>query len=400
MIETAWAEEGLEMEDQMDLEELPSELEHYDEAIETIRGKFVAVRIKIGRAPQTAKWGDAATQAALDAVDGASEDTVSLSSRLLDPKIESVHAVNEVCARINALKMDRAYTLPYVRPGVRLVRMGNENLDNLKRMTEKLQGLSNDLEAAAVVMHEDMEKIREYMKGKLKGLYQAANYDFDPRLRYNLSWIFEDVDVPSYLKHNAELQAQAEKDVQQEMREAVFQAEQQMAEGIFFIVDHLIERLETRRLLDKKHEVYDVQERGDVRIVTFRRKNASKKETAEMSLEDFNTRVRDDERRKAWNNYTAEKLFDEVAFAEKQAEDIGLGKGEMAAAFQRLKEMLGGKTRKDLVKGLKENGDMRDHFRDRLEGLGDQLLDMTVVKGRRDVIRGRSTSMKFNPEKL
>lgn len=382
-----------------DTDSLPDELEHYDDAIEAVRGKYVGVRIRIGKAPQTAKWAADATQAALAAVDGADEDAVSLSSRLLDPKIESVGAVNDVLARVNALKMDRRFTLPFTRPGVRLVKTGGEDLDNLKRLTDRLTQLKQELAAAAEAMYEDMPAIRRTMEHKLKRLYDPSNYDFDPRLRYTLQWNFEDVDVPSYLQHNAELHRQAEREIQQQMRESIFAAEQQMAEGLYFLVDHLAERLESRRLLDRKYEVLEVEKAGDTRVVTYRRPQSDKKEMEEMSAAEFERRVTDDERRKSWKNNTATRLFDEIEYAEEQIKETGIGKGQIEDAFGKLKSLLKGHSPKSLVSDLKENGDYREAFRNRLETLGNQMLDMTVVQGRRKIIRKRSRSKKLGLNK-
>lgn len=383
-----------------DTSDLPPELAHYDEAIEKIRGQFVGMRIKVGKAPQTAKWDEASKRAALSAVDNAAEDSVTMSSRLLDPKIESVGKVNDVLAKINDVKMDRRFTLPFTQPGIRLVRMGGADLDNLKRLEERLTALKHELSSAAEFMYYDMDNIRDHMRAKLKKLYDPKNYDFDPRLRYVVSWQFVDVEVPSYLRHNAELLKKAENDLKAEMREAVLLAEQQLAENMFFVIDNLVERLENRRVVDEKHEVLSVVDRGEVRIVEFRNKDKKNVEIAEMSEDEFNERVTDDSRRKIWKDYTASKIFDELEHAERQLVDIGLGRGEMEKVFSRLKGTVQHQTRKNLVKDLKENSDYREHFRKRLESIGESMLDLTVVQGRRDIVRKRSRSKKFNPEKV
>ncbi len=388
---------------EMDDDVLPEHMAHYDEAIEKVRGTFQGVRVKVGKAPQSAKWASDASQAALDAVGGADEDSVTISSKLLDPKIESIAAVNAVCRRIEELKTDRRYTLPHIRPGIRLIKLGN-NLDIMEQLFGELAKCKTELAVAAEAMFYDMPNIREHMKVKLKGAYQSSNYQFDPRTRYHLSWQPEDVYVPSYLRHNATLQEAAEKQIQTELRETMAHTEAQLAQGVFEMMDHLLSRLEGRRLLDRRHEIMDVEKKDGNFHVKYRdssvKSGAKPTLTVVLDEDDWEARVSDDNRRKGFNDSTATRLFDEIEYFNTELKEIGLARGEMGGAFDRLKKLLQSSDRKTLPLLLKESANYREKFSDSLGKIGEKFLDLSVLKGKRDIVRSKAKSARFNDDKV
>lgn len=403
MTETATDESIDEMTDEPKQQDLfpgdggSSEVDREDrEALLNVEGGFLGFRCRKSMAPQSSQWPDEMKTNALDAIGGGDTDSASMSDKLFAKNIDSVKKMNEALTAVNRLCTDRYYTLPHPESGVRLVKKGQE-----ETLRDKIEAAKTAIYNAAMGMNEDRENIKEVMAAKLKGRYAKHSqvYDLDFTKLYHVSFRFTNLEVPNYLRHSTGLYEEALAVARKDAAEVVRMEKEAMAKTLFDVIDHLVERLEARRLLDNKHEVTEVNRSGKNYIVTYLHATSKQEEIAELSEADFELRVADDTKRKVFTNATATKIFDEIDYAQHQLDQTGIGAGELQDVFGRLKTTIGGQSRKTLPKALRENGAYREGLANQLGRLGEAVLDLSVVKGKRDIIRRRASSRNLNPAK-
>lgn len=366
-------------------------------ALQRVQDKFLGFTCRKRMAPQTSQWPEDLKETALAAVGGGDADSASMSDRLFDRRIPCVKRMNEALASVERIKQDRYYTLPHPEPGVRLVKKGKEEL-----LRDKIEQAKLEIHAAAQEMNENREQIKEVMKKRLKGRYKThANiYEVDFTKLYTVEFAFRNMHVDSYLAHNQQLYEQELVRAKREAAKVVLLEKQHMAEILFEVIDHLCERLEARQLLDRTHEVTEVHKKKGKYLVEYISEGSNTKSSVELSADDYKRRVTEDCRNKSFNTTTAQKIFDEITYAEYQLNETGIGAGELEGAFKKLKQLIRGQDRETFPEALRKSDAYREEVKNRLSKMGDHLLKLSTFKSRRDIVRGRAKSRSLNPEKV
>lgn len=367
--------------------------------IENVQERFTGFAMRITAGRQSQQWPDTLKQAAIDAVTGGGDaKSVSMSDKLFDKHIPCVKKMNAALSEANRIKGDRHFTIPHPATGMRRVRVGR-----LDQLQDRLVECEAAIRTAAEAMNASRDVLKATMLEHLADRYQERVYDVDFTLMYRIEYTFPSLQVPPALRQFQDLYAREVKRIQKEAAETVLLQKQMMAEAAFDAIDKLVERLESRRRLDRKHEVISIEEIDGKCLVTYRDaavKEGSKPQVqATLTKEEVAARISDDNRRKGFQDTTAAKLFDELAYFDDQVQAIGLGHGQMKEVFDRLRSIVSGFDRETLPSTLKKSAATRDAMRNKLGTLGDAILQMSVVKSRRDIIRGDAKSQKFNPAK-
>lgn len=372
-------------------------------AIEAVKSGFLGFRCRKRMAPQSKSWPDSLKQAALAAVGGGDADSAAMSDRLFSKEIACVKNMNEALAYVDRIRTDRYYTLPHPEPGVRLVCKGKE-----QALREKIEEAAERIRDCAATMNADRSQIKAHMREKLGARYEQyvsrGVYDLDFTGLYVVEFRFVNIEVPSYLRHNEALYAEALKQAMKDARDVVEMTKSEMVKHLLETVDHLAERLESRRLLDGKHEVIDVRKHGATHIVTVRERGADNKlgdeTTVELTEREYSQRVVEDTKRKTFTNQTAVKIFEALDYFEHQLNTTGIGRGEVESVFNKLKKVVRNYDKNSLPASLRESSGLRDMMKEQLGKVGKALLDLSVVQGERDILRRRTKSATLNPEKV
>ncbi len=373
-------------------------------ALEQVATGFIGFRCRKKMAPQSSQWDDDMKAAALEAIGGGETDSVSMTDKLFPAvvakEVPAVRAMSEAQSAVNRLCTDRYYTLPHPEPGVRLVKKGKDEM-----LREKITAATTAVATAAQQMNDSREHIKTVMRKEFSGRFKKHEkvYDLDFTLLFRVDFKFVNLEVPSYLQHSEKLYAEALATAKSEAKEVIQLETEAMAKTLFDVIDHLVERLESRRMLDQTHEIVDVEVHGDQHIVTYVTKGAkmtrANELVMELTAEQFEERVADSNKRKTFTNVTAKKIFDEMEYAEHQLGQTGIGGGELAAVFTRLKKTVGGQDKDTFASSLRRSEAYREGMVNNLSRIGNAVLGLSVIKGKRDLIRSKASSRKLNPEK-
>jgi len=170
--------------------------------------------------------------------------------------------------------------------------------------------------------------------------------------------------------------------------------EEEMARELFEIVDRLVERLEGRQVIDNTHEVLNVTEDTEdgnkiYRVLYQPARTRAKSDRVEVILDAaaYADRVKKDHRQKVFQDSSVAGLFDALDHADNMLNDLSIGDGEMAKAFDRIRGMIRGQTADSLPKALRGNEAYRQSMKDRLEKVGEFIIGSVVAPPRRVVLR-------------
>jgi hypothetical protein len=165
-------------------------------------------------------------------------------ARLLTAGKKLVDIRHEAFRRLTALRTRvvsywRGLTLPYVEPGVRLIRQ-----TEVAAFTRTLEVFQGELLEAEADLNAAFEGIKADARQRLGRLYEASDYPEEVCGLFGLSWDFPAVEPPAYLLRIApEVYQQEQARVAQRFEEAVRLAEQAFAAELSGLVAHLSERL-------------------------------------------------------------------------------------------------------------------------------------------------------------
>ena len=133
----------------------------------------------------------------------------------------------------------RGLTLPYVEPGVRLIRQ-----DDIESFAHVLEGFRDELSQAETELDAVYESMKEDARRRLGQLYCAKDYPSEIRGLFAVEWDFPAVEPPSYLMRlSPDLYAQEQQRIAQRFEEAVRLAEEAFTAEFAKLVAHLSERL-------------------------------------------------------------------------------------------------------------------------------------------------------------
>jgi hypothetical protein len=141
--------------------------------------------------------------------------------------------------RTRAVNYWRGLTLPYVEPGVRLIRQAD-----VEAFVHTLEGVRDELVRAEVDLNTAYDEIQADARRRLGRLYNAADYPPEVRGLFAVAWDFPATEPASYLlRLNPDIYQQEQERVARRFEEAVRLAEQAFVGEFAKLVSHLTERL-------------------------------------------------------------------------------------------------------------------------------------------------------------
>ena len=162
---------------------------------------------------------------------------LSASKKLIDTKNPKVRAVTACRTRIK--DMWESLTLPYIEPGVRLIR-----LEHMEAFDAQMRELAADLAAAVDDLASEFEVLKGEARRRLGSLYNPADYAEDVREQIGVDWDFPALEPPAYLQFlNPNLHANAMEQFKARLEATVAVAEAAFLEQFREAVGHLAERL-------------------------------------------------------------------------------------------------------------------------------------------------------------
>jgi hypothetical protein len=380
--------------EEVELEGLTSdEQQRLATAGQSVLDNYIGFHMRVSCGPKTKQWPQELKEAAIKAAGGGDSDSTNISDKLFDKSIDAVSELNAAVSAAGALKNDRYYTLPHPRSGLRRVLLGR--IDELK---EKIEQARVRLQAAGEKMNEERETIKSTMKEKLKARYDEKVYDVDFTQWMQITTTFPAIEPPEALKQFQGIYETEVRRVHAEAQQTIAILNRQLAEEFYAAIEHLVERLEQRKILDKKHTVKSVEKAGEVYTVVYLQKG--KEKTIDLDETALKRRVKDDKRKKTFTDATATRIFDTIDEFERVMSGTGFAMDELQACLTKLKGVVRAESRKTLPNTLRQSEGSREAMRTQLASVGEQLLDLAVVKGRRQILRNRSKSATFNPDRV
>lgn len=168
---------------------------------------------------------------------GASSRSLSAAKRLFDTKHPAFRAVSAV--KTKAVAYWKGVTLPYIEPGVRLIRR-----DDVSAFDHQLVAIQRELNEAVGELDRCYGELVDQARHQLGHLFDPTDYPESMADLFEISWDFPSVTPPNYLQRvNPELYEAQCRRVQARFAEAVELAEQAFAEELSQLVAHLAERL-------------------------------------------------------------------------------------------------------------------------------------------------------------
>jgi hypothetical protein len=162
---------------------------------------------------------------------------LTAGKKLVDTRHEAFRRLTTIRSRVGDYW--RGLTLPYVEPGVRLIRR-----DDFEAFAHTLEGFRDELAQAEADLDAAYGQIKADARQRLGRLYEDTDYPAEVRGLFALAWDFPSVEPPSYLLRIApEVYRQEQERVAQRFGEAVRLAEQAFAAEFAGLVAHLSERL-------------------------------------------------------------------------------------------------------------------------------------------------------------
>lgn len=163
--------------------------------------------------------------------------TLSAAKRLFDTSHPSFRAVSAIKTKAGSLW--KGMTLPYIEPGIRLLRRGD-----VSDFDDRMTLIRDELTEAVEELDRCFSELVDQARTQLGHLFDPADYPATVSELFGISWDFPSVTPPSYLRTvNPELYEQECQRVKAKFAEAVELAEQTFAEELSQLVGHLAERL-------------------------------------------------------------------------------------------------------------------------------------------------------------
>ena len=168
---------------------------------------------------------------------GADAKLLSAGKKIIDVRHPAFRALTALRSRI--VSYWRGLTLPYVEPGVRLIRQ-----DDIEAFVHVLEGFRDELSQAETELDSAYESMKEDARTRLGQLFSAKDYPSEIRGLFAVDWDFPAVEPPSYLMRlSPDLYAQEQQRIAQRFEEAVRLAEEAFIGEFAKLVSHLSERL-------------------------------------------------------------------------------------------------------------------------------------------------------------
>jgi hypothetical protein len=171
------------------------------------------------------------------AVTAADTRFLTAGKKLVDTRHEAFRRLTSVRTRIT--NYWRGISLPYVEPGVRLIRQAD-----IAAFVHTMEGFRDELHEAEARLNEVYDEVKADARRRLGRLFNPADYPPEVRGLFDVEWDFPSVEPPSYLMRVApEVFEEERRRVLSRFEEAVRLAEQAFATEFGRLLSHLAERL-------------------------------------------------------------------------------------------------------------------------------------------------------------
>lgn len=168
---------------------------------------------------------------------GADSRFVTAGKKLVDTRHEAFRRLTSIRSR--AVSYWKGQSLPYVEPGVRLIRQSD-----VEAFVHTMEGFRDELSEAERELDAVYEEVRHDARERLGRLYSADDYPPEVRGLFKVEWDFPAVEPPTYLMRlNPDLYRQEQDRVTRRFEEAVQLAEQAFLGEFSKLIAHLAERL-------------------------------------------------------------------------------------------------------------------------------------------------------------
>jgi hypothetical protein len=168
---------------------------------------------------------------------GADARFLTAGKKLVDTRHEAFRRLTSIRTRVG--NYWRGLTLPYVEPGVRLIRQAD-----VEMFVHTMEGFRDELVQAEADLNAAYEQVKTQARQRLGRLYNPNDYPPEVRGLFGVDWDFPSVEPPNYLMRLApEVYQQEQERVAQRFEEAVQLAEQAFAAEFGRLLSHLTERL-------------------------------------------------------------------------------------------------------------------------------------------------------------
>jgi hypothetical protein len=162
---------------------------------------------------------------------------LTAGKKLVDTKHEAFRRLTAVRSRITSYW--RGVSLPYVEPGVRLIRQAD-----VEAFVHALEGFRDELAQAEADLNAAYDEVKADARRRLGRLFNPADYPPEVRGLFGVAWDFPSVEPPAYLLRIApEVYEEERRRVAARFDEAVCLAEQAFAAEFARLLAHLAERL-------------------------------------------------------------------------------------------------------------------------------------------------------------
>jgi hypothetical protein len=162
---------------------------------------------------------------------------LTAGKKIIDVRHEAYRKLTSIRTRI--ANYWRGLTLPYVEPGVRLIRQAD-----LEAFVHSMEGFREELTQAEADLNAVYDEVIADAQRRLGRLFNAGDYPPEVRGLFGLEWDFPATEPPSYLMRiNPEIYEQERQRVAARFEEAVRLAEQAFATEFSRLLSHLTERL-------------------------------------------------------------------------------------------------------------------------------------------------------------
>ena len=167
----------------------------------------------------------------------ADSKVLSAAKKLLDTSHPAFRAVSAVKSK--AVASWRDHTLPYVEPGVRLVRR-----NTVPSLESRLRETQSELVQTVIELDRCYGSLVEQARERLGELFDARDYSASIADMFEISWDYPTITPPEYLSTVApEIYESECQRVRDRFSEAVEIAQSAFAEELGSLVAHLAERL-------------------------------------------------------------------------------------------------------------------------------------------------------------
>jgi hypothetical protein len=162
---------------------------------------------------------------------------LTAGKRLVDTRHEAFRRLTSVRHRITGYW--RGVSLPYVEPGVRLIRQAD-----VPAFARAMEGFRDELREAEEQLNAAYEEVKADARRRLGRLFDPADYPPEVRGLFGVEWDFPSVEPPSYLMRVApEVYEEERRRVAARFDEAVRLASQAFATEFARLLAHLTARL-------------------------------------------------------------------------------------------------------------------------------------------------------------